>query len=135
MKITRRNMLISAGLASAAAIPVVRAQNHEGHDMSKMPGMEKASVNLATETATLAYDPAVLRLSEIKDKIRSLGYEPLEARKTSQALEQRARKEKELRVMWRKLIVAAVFALPLLFMLVCLGGVAWIFKTGYRLKS
>ena len=23
----------------------------------------------------------------------------------------------------------------LLFMLVCLGGVAWIFKTGYRLKS
>ena len=84
--------------------------------LSKMPGMEKASVNLATETAALAYDPAVLRLSEIKDKIRSLGYEPLEARKTSQALEQRARKEKELRVMWRKLIVAAVFALPLLYL-------------------
>ncbi len=84
--------------------------------LSKMPGMEKASVNLATETAALAYDPAVLRLSEIKDKIRSLGYEPLEARKTSQALEQRARKEWEIRVMWRKLIVAAVFALPLLYL-------------------
>ncbi|HPY95554.1 MAG TPA: copper ion binding protein, partial [Clostridia bacterium] len=84
--------------------------------LSKMPGMEKASVNLATETATLAYDPAVLRLSEIKDKIRSLGYEPLEARKTSQALEQHERKERELRVMWRKLIVAAVFALPLLYL-------------------
>ena len=25
--------------------------------------------------------------------------------------------------------------MTLLFMLVCLGGVAWIFKTGYRLKS
>ena len=84
--------------------------------LSKMPGMEKASVNLATETAALAYDPAVLRLSEIKDKIRSLGYEPLEARKTSQALEQRARKEKVLRVMRRKLIMAAVFALPLLYL-------------------
>ena len=40
MKITRRNMLISAGLASAAAIPFVRAQAQEGHDMSKMPGMD-----------------------------------------------------------------------------------------------
>jgi len=25
--------------------------------------------------------------------------------------------------------------MTLLFMLACLGGVAWIFKTGYRLKS
>jgi len=42
MKISRRNMLISAGagLASTAAIPLVRAQSHEGHDMANMPGME-----------------------------------------------------------------------------------------------
>ena len=40
MKISRRNMLISAGLASTAAIPFVRAQAQEGHDMSKMPGMD-----------------------------------------------------------------------------------------------
>lgn len=37
MKISRRNMLITAGLASAAAIPVARSQSH---DMSKMPGMD-----------------------------------------------------------------------------------------------
>jgi len=40
MKLSRRNMLISAGLATAGVMPFVRAQNHEGHDMSKMPAME-----------------------------------------------------------------------------------------------
>jgi len=45
MKISRRNMLISAGLASAGAVPFVRAQNHEGHDMSKMPEMEMPAVS------------------------------------------------------------------------------------------
>ena len=45
MKISRRNMLISAGLASTAAIPFVRAQAQEGHDMSKMPGMEMPPVD------------------------------------------------------------------------------------------
>ncbi len=45
MKISRRNMLISAGLASAGAVPFVRAQNHEGHDMSKMSKMEMPTVS------------------------------------------------------------------------------------------
>ena len=52
MKISRRNMLISAGLASAAAIPIVRAQSHEGHDMSKMPGMEMPPAEKPAATST-----------------------------------------------------------------------------------
>lgn len=53
MKISRRNMLVSAGagLASAAAMPLVRAQSHEGHDMSKMPGMEMPPENAASAPA------------------------------------------------------------------------------------
>jgi ABC-2 type transport system permease protein len=31
--------------------------------------------------------------------------------------------------------VGISLGMTLLFMLLCLGGVAWIFKTGYRLKS
>jgi len=31
--------------------------------------------------------------------------------------------------------VGLSLGMTLLFMLACLGGVAWIFKTGYRLKS
>ena len=52
MKISRRNMLISAGLASAGAVPFVRAQNHEGHDMSKMPNMA-----MPPETTPIAPTP------------------------------------------------------------------------------
>lgn len=52
MKISRRNMLISAGLASAAAIPIARAQSHEGHDMSKMPGMEMPPAEKPAATST-----------------------------------------------------------------------------------
>jgi manganese oxidase len=54
MKITRRNMLISAGLASAAAIPVARSQSHEGHDMSKMQDMEVPISEKPTSTASRA---------------------------------------------------------------------------------
>ncbi len=53
MKISRRNMLISAGLASAGAVPFVRAQNPAGHDMSKMPDME-----MAPEKSMTAATPA-----------------------------------------------------------------------------
>jgi len=84
--------------------------------LGALPGMESASVNLANETASLVYDPAKLRASDIRDRVRALGYEPLEARQTSQAALQRERKEKEIRLMWRKLIIAAAFALPLLYL-------------------
>ena len=44
MKLTRRNMLISAGLASAAGIPLVRAQGHDGHVMPEtVPGQKETS--------------------------------------------------------------------------------------------
>lgn len=83
--------------------------------LAKMSGVQDISVNLANEQARLSYDPAQVRFSEIKDKIRSLGYEPLEAQKTSAAEEARLRKEKELKRQWLKLIIAAAFALPLLY--------------------
>ena len=37
MKISRRNMLITAGagLATTASIPLVRAQDHKGHESSE----------------------------------------------------------------------------------------------------
>ena len=45
MKITRRNILLGAGagVLTTAATGLVRAQSHEGHDMSQMPGMAPAT--------------------------------------------------------------------------------------------
>ena len=45
--------------------------------LSKVPGVEVASVNLATERATVTYDPAVTTPQVLLDKVKEVGYEPL----------------------------------------------------------
>ncbi|KIL52390.1 ATPase P [Jeotgalibacillus alimentarius] len=42
--------------------------------LNRMNGMEKASVNLALERATVSYDPDKVSLNDIQDKVTSLGY-------------------------------------------------------------
>jgi len=45
--------------------------------LSKVPGVEAASVNLATERATVTYDPTVTTPQVLMDKVKEVGYEPL----------------------------------------------------------
>ncbi|MDR1790751.1 MAG: heavy metal translocating P-type ATPase [Propionibacteriaceae bacterium] len=79
--------------------------------VGRLDGVDDVSVNLATEKAFVAYDPATVRLPDIKATIEKAGYQALEEATVD---EERERKARELRVMWRKFIVAASFALPLL---------------------
>lgn len=83
----------------------------------KLPGIQASSVNLATEKAFVKYDPAAVRLSEIKGAIKKAGYEPLamEAATAAKIDEHAAAKEREIRSMWTKFIVSAAFSLPLLY--------------------
>jgi len=81
----------------------------------KLPGVASVSVNFATEKATVAYDPQQMRISVIKEAIVKAGYKPLEISKSDVADEDRARKQKEIRTLWIKFIVAAVFTLPLFY--------------------
>ena len=85
--------------------------------LKKLPGIEIASVNFATEKARVKYDPAAVRLSEIKGAIKKAGYEPLAMEALSEAGQDahKAAKEREIRVMWAKFIVSALFSLPLLY--------------------
>lgn len=46
-------------------------------ELKKTPGVLEAVVNLATEKATVTYDPGTARLSELKHAIERAGYEPL----------------------------------------------------------
>jgi Cu+-exporting ATPase len=80
----------------------------------KMEGIQTVAVNLATEKASVTYDPQALRVSAIREAIEKLGYKALELSKTG-ADQDRARKQKEIRVLWAKFIVSAVFSLPLLY--------------------
>lgn len=83
--------------------------------IGKLEGIDETSVNFATEKATVTYDPQTVRLSAIRGAIEKAGYQALEADKADAADEDRARKQKEIKTLWTKFIVSAVFSLPLLY--------------------
>ena len=83
--------------------------------LGKLEGVTEASVNLATEKATISYDPQKVRVSAIKEAIVKAGYQVLETAKSDAADADRERKEKDIRTLRIKFIIAAVFGLPLLY--------------------
>ncbi len=83
--------------------------------LNKLDGVDKASVNLATEKATVVYDPQVVRLSGVKQSIEKLGYKALDTRQEGAIDQDKLRKQKEIRTLWTKFIVSLVFAVPLLY--------------------
>ncbi|MDR2392706.1 MAG: heavy metal translocating P-type ATPase [Treponema sp.] len=83
--------------------------------ISKLAGVERATVNLATEKATVIYDPAIIRLSAIKEAIEKAGYKALDASKQGAIDQDKLRKERDIQILWTKFIVAVAFALPLLY--------------------
>lgn len=84
--------------------------------LNQMQGIEKATINLATEKAQIHYDPSTLRLSQIKSEIVRLGYRPLEVAENSRVDEDQQRKQKAIRVLWNKFLVATVFTVPLFYL-------------------
>ncbi|HFL3236880.1 TPA: cation transporter, partial [Clostridioides difficile] len=42
--------------------------------LSRMEGVNQANVNLATEQATISYDPKMVNVSSLRDKVEALGY-------------------------------------------------------------
>jgi Cu+-exporting ATPase len=86
--------------------------------LKKLPGVQIAAVNFATEKATVTYDPSTVRLSEIKGAIKKAGYESLamEAASDAKIDAHKEAKEREIRTMWTKFIVSAAFSIPLLYL-------------------
>lgn len=83
--------------------------------LGKTEGVIKASVNLATEKAVVEYDPQIIRVSGIRQAIERIGYKALSIEKNT-VDEDKLRKEREIRILRIKLIVSAVFAIPLLYL-------------------
>ncbi|HHW47536.1 MAG TPA: heavy metal translocating P-type ATPase, partial [Clostridiaceae bacterium] len=84
--------------------------------LGKKEGVLRVSVNFATEKATVEYDPQKTRFSEIKQVIEKIGYEVINIEKKAAVDEDKLRKEKEIRTLWRKFIIAAIFTAPLLYL-------------------
>ena len=83
--------------------------------LGKAEGILEVSVNLATEKATVSYDPDKTRLSAIRQIIEKIGYTPLEIEKKAAVDEDKIRKEKEIKTLLYKFIVSAVFCVPLFY--------------------
>jgi Cu+-exporting ATPase len=83
--------------------------------VGKMEGVEQISVNLATEKATILYNPQLTDISSIKEKIEKTGYGVSDAKLKIIVDEDRLIKEKEIKNFWHKFIVSSIFAIPLLY--------------------
>ncbi|GLO65069.1 heavy metal translocating P-type ATPase [Oceanobacillus kimchii] len=79
--------------------------------LNKQDGVKSASVNLTTETASVEYNPGLVDIKGIIEKIKKLGYD---AQPKAEAEEKQTYKEKEIKNMKTKLIVSAVLTAPLL---------------------
>lgn len=91
--------------------------------LGKIDGVSRASVNLATEKATVEYDPQKTKISAIKQSIEKIGYKALDIEKKATIDEDKLRKEKEIRTLWRKFTIAAIFSIPLLYF--AMGAMVW----------
>ena len=90
------------------------AMNNEKY-IYKLPGIENASVNFASEKAIVQYDPSKVRLSEIKKAIEDAGYRPLDIEMEKSDNEKTDRKKEKLNKMRKKLTWAVIFTVPLLY--------------------
>ncbi len=83
-------------------------------ELNRLAGVKQASVNLATEVATVEYYPARVDVEELIRTVRRAGYDakPLEAGRQKEAAE-----SDELTGRRRMLIFAIAFSLPFLLMM------------------
>ena len=80
----------------------------------KLDGVTESNVNLATEKLTINYEPDKVRLSDIRKAIEKAGYKAIEEVVTVDS-DKEKKKERDIKTLWKKFIVAAIFTVPLLY--------------------
>jgi Cu+-exporting ATPase len=80
--------------------------------LNKQAGVKQASVNLATESAVVEYNPNTLEIPDIIGRIKKLGYDANEKSNSGDTAEDQ--KEKEIKDMKFKLVLSVILSLPLL---------------------
>lgn len=108
------------GMSCASCV----AKIEEG--LQDLPGVTRASVNLATEQATVEYRPDVVQPAALRDRITSLGYRPVPAASPTtatdpaaaveQALTADQRKQAAYASLRRACIVAACLTIPVMIL-------------------
>lgn len=78
----------------------------------KLDGVESSSVNFASEKLLIEFDPSKLRVSDIKRAIEKAGYKAYEEQ--AQVDSDKERKEREIKKLWTRFLISAIFTVPLL---------------------
>ncbi len=85
-------------------------------NLKRLPGIEEAAVNLATEKARIIYDPLVVDLNQVKDLVEELGYHVIETEGQDEEARldtERMAREAEMARQRRLLYTGIAFTLPL----------------------
>ena len=80
--------------------------------LNKLPGVLEASVNLATERASVRFAPATLSTDDIARAIEASGYEPRPLDDEDSDARDQATRDNHRRAMRRDLIIAALLTIP-----------------------
>ena len=83
--------------------------------VGKIEGIDAVTVNLATEVLTCEFDQDKTTVETVRQAVEKAGYEWAEMVKKGAVDEDKIRKEKEVKTLWTKFIVSAIFAVPLLY--------------------
>lgn len=85
--------------------------------VNKLDGIENINVNVATERATINYDISKLKLTQVRNTIEKAGYKVLEKSESQNENldEDKLIKEKEMKTLFTKFLIAVGFSVPLLY--------------------
>ena len=105
------NVVLKIGGMSCAS-----CANAINKSINKLDGVENVDVNLATEKVTINYDSSKLKLSQIRNSIEKLGFKVLDKSESKNNLdEDKLRKEREIKTLLVKFLIATIFSVPLLY--------------------
>ncbi|MFZ2198580.1 MAG: heavy metal translocating P-type ATPase, partial [Thermodesulfovibrionales bacterium] len=86
--------------------------------LSSLPGVVSASVNFATEKATVEYFPAQAGIRDFRNAIREAGYELVEAEKGEDIVEKEQRERETAYLdLKRKVITGAILTVPIFLLM------------------
>ncbi len=106
-----RQVLPVKGMTCAACVSAVERA------IAELPGILRASVNLATERATVEYLPTMTGLAEIRRAIRDAGYEVPEYAEEDVVEREREEREARYRALRLKVILGAALAVPIMLLM------------------
>lgn len=104
-----RTMTVEGMTCASCANAVERATR-------KIDGVAESNVNLATEKLTISYNPEAVNVSHIKNAVEKAGYKAVDEEISVDAVDtDKEKKENEIKSMWNRFIISAIFTIPLLY--------------------